>query len=70
MQSSRLMEEALDIARRVSRDPRLEPQLQPRLHAVICDLHAVGANVPSDLRDLERRLFEDAVEAQFDNLPV
>lgn len=44
--------------------------LQPSVSAVIDRMRAQGVHVPSRLRRLDAALFEDAVEAQFDNIPV
>jgi hypothetical protein len=44
--------------------------LQPRLHRVLLDMAAAGLPVPQRLHMLNRDLFEESVEAQFENMPV
>ena len=45
-------------------------RFQPRLGALIARLEAQGVAVPEDLRALDEELQAEAVEAQFDNMPV
>lgn len=49
-------------------DTRLE--LQPRLANLLDRMDAAGEFVPADIRDLCEQLTNDAIEAQFDNMPV
>lgn len=49
-------------------DARL--QLQPRLADLIDRMDAAGEPVPAGIRDLCEQLTNDAIEAQFDNVPV
>jgi hypothetical protein len=44
--------------------------LQPKLHELLQKMRAAGDDVPARLEDLDRKLVEEAVEAQFDNLPL
>ncbi len=44
--------------------------LQPSVSRVIDRMKAQGVQVPPRLRRLDAALCEDAVEAQFDNMPV
>ncbi|KIC43833.1 MAG: hypothetical protein AB3N07_04975 [Ruegeria sp.] len=44
--------------------------LQPSLSQVIESMRASGVQIPSRLRRLDAALCEDAIEAQFDNMPV
>ncbi|WP_420586534.1 hypothetical protein [Ruegeria sp.] len=44
--------------------------LQPSVTKVIERMRQQGMHVPSRLRRLDAALCEDAMEAQFDNLPV
>ncbi|WP_170782796.1 hypothetical protein [Ruegeria lacuscaerulensis] len=44
--------------------------LQPSVTKVIDRMRQQGVHVPSRLRRLDAALCEDAMEAQFDNLPV
>jgi len=43
---------------------------QPRLARLIERMEARGESVPSDIRCLNEELVNDAIEAQFDNMPV
>ncbi len=49
-------------------DTRLE--LQPSVSKVLERMRVNGIHIPSRLRRLDAALCEDAIEAQFDNLPV
>ncbi len=51
-------------------DLNLRLQLQPRLSLVVDRLRAEGAEIPRHLRHLDSVLAEEAVEAQFDNMPI
>ncbi len=44
--------------------------LQPSVTKVIERMRQEGVRVPSRLRRLDAALCEDAMEAQFDNLPI
>lgn len=44
--------------------------LQPSVTKVIDRMRQQGMHIPSRLRRLDAALCEDAMEAQFDNLPV
>lgn len=49
-------------------DSRVE--LQPRIAALISEMDALGEPVPTFIRDLCEDITNDAIEAQFDNMPV
>lgn len=51
-------------------DLDLRLKLQPKLSLVIDRLRAEGAEIPRHLRHLDSILAEEAVEAQFDNMPI
>lgn len=44
--------------------------LQPNVSKVLDRMRARGVQIPSRLRRLDAALCEDAIEAQFDNMPV
>ncbi|NOD35090.1 MULTISPECIES: hypothetical protein [unclassified Ruegeria] len=44
--------------------------LQPSVSKVVDRMRQQGMHVPSRLRRLDAALCEDAMEAQFDNLPI
>jgi len=44
--------------------------LQPKFHSFLRDLSGKGYEIPARLRNLDVDLEDDAVEAQFDNLPL
>jgi hypothetical protein len=44
--------------------------MQPALNALILQMQSVGLPVDAKFLSLERSLRDEAVEAQFDNLPV
>lgn len=54
------------------RNANLETRLalRPSVSEVIDRMRAQGIDVPSRFKRLDAALFEDAIEAQFDNLPV
>ena len=43
---------------------------QPALHAILTNMRQAGMPVPHRLVELENSMLDEAVEAQFDNLPV
>ena len=49
-------------------ETRLE--LQPSVSKVLDKMRVHGVQIPSRLRQLDAALFEDALEARFDNMPV
>ncbi|WP_101068593.1 hypothetical protein [Roseovarius salinarum] len=61
--------EALEIRIRAA-DPANRYKFQSQLHRLIEKLSHSGQPVPSKLRDLDDQLAEDAIEAEFDNMPV
>lgn len=44
--------------------------LQPELDRLIDRMQAAGLDVPATVRTLNEELSDEAIEAQFDNLPV
>lgn len=44
--------------------------LQPSVSKVVDRMRQQGVHIPSRLRRLDAALCEDAMEAQFDNLPI
>ncbi|MTI00488.1 MULTISPECIES: hypothetical protein [Alphaproteobacteria] len=44
--------------------------LQPNVSRIVDQMRAKRMQIPSRLRRLDAALFEDAVEARFDNMPV
>ncbi|MDQ7071156.1 MAG: hypothetical protein Q9M48_10540 [Rhodobacterales bacterium] len=44
--------------------------LQPEFHSFLRDLSGKGYEIPARLRNLDKDLEDDAVESQFDNLPI
>ena len=50
--------------------PSARFRLQPQLHRLIIELEAGGARVKRDTRQLNEELQNEAIEAQFDNVPV
>ncbi|MDM8168204.1 hypothetical protein [Roseovarius sp.] len=45
-------------------------QFRPKLTELIERMEEAGENVPAGIRDLHEELTADAIEAQFDNMPV
>lgn len=69
--TSILMKQAEDLEREISRcdqDRRLA--LQPEFARTLALLSAGGERVPARLKQLDSVLTDEAVEAQFDNMPV
>ncbi len=57
-------------ARIAATAPEKRVELQGELHKLVQRISAAGVSVPARLHDLDVALTEEAVEAQFDNLPV
>jgi len=51
-------------------EPGTRHGLQPELERLIHELEAASVLVPPELRDLNEILLGEAIEAQFDNMPV
>lgn len=71
MTTANLYSEAEQLEQRLQNaclDTRLA--LQPSVSKVVERMRQQGMHVPSRLRRLDAALCEDAIEAQFDNLPV
>ena len=60
----RLKQEILEMPE----DKRYE--MQPQLGKLIDALEEAGETAPCEIRDLNEELVNDAIEAQFDNMPV
>jgi len=50
--------------------PEVRLQMQPDFGKVLQELEQAGTEVPARLRNLHEQLLEEAIEAQFDNLPI
>ncbi len=59
-----------DILDEMQRDPIHRYEHQPEFHKVLVQMRNAGQNIPVRLEELDRRLVDEAVEAQFDNFPV
>lgn len=69
--SAPLVSHADDMAMRIkeaSPDQRLA--MQPEFGRVLQELEQAGTTIPARLRNLHEQLLEEAIEAQFDNLPI
>lgn len=69
--SAPLVSHADQLAREIklaSAETRL--RMQPELGRVLQELEQAGTAVPARLRNLHEQLLEEAIEAQFDNLPI
>lgn len=51
-------------------DKKTRVALQSKVHRLVCEMKRHGVKVPRHLSHLDCELTEEAVEAQFDNLPV
>ncbi len=68
---TKLKEELGRLLERISKaDEQTCYRYQPQLTALIDRLDAAGEHVPNEVRHLEEELTNDAIEAQFDNMPV
>ncbi len=54
----------------MQRDAAHRHRLQPQYHAILQQMEDEGVPVPQRLQELDMRLIDEAVEAQFDNMPV
>ena len=54
----------------MQRDAAHRYRLQPEYHAILKQMADEGVPVPPRLQDLDMRLIDEAVEAQFDNMPI
>ena len=54
----------------MQRDAAHRHRLQPEYHAILKQMADKGVPVPPRLQDLDMRLIDEAVEAQFDNMPI
>jgi hypothetical protein len=70
-QSAPLISHADELARSIRNAPAQDRlRLQPDLGRLLQEMEQAGTNVPARLRNLHEQLLEEAIEAQFDNLPV
>jgi len=51
-------------------DANTRRALQPKLHNILSDLKSQGREIPARLRALDQALMDEAIETQFDNMPV
>ncbi|OUS22149.1 hypothetical protein DI396_13410 [Litorivita pollutaquae] len=51
-------------------DAQTRVALQSKVHALVCEMRRQGVEVPAHLSHIDCELTDEAVEAQFDNLPV
>jgi len=70
MPEERLQNEATKLLDDLRRAGDKRHLLQPRLHALLHDMEMHGLPVSATLRQLDQDLLDEAVEAQFDNMPV
>jgi hypothetical protein len=45
-------------------------RLQPRLAGLLGQMRHAGESVPADMQRLNETLLDEAIEAQFENMPV
>ena len=68
---TKLKQELAHLLERISKaDEDICYRYQPQLSALIERMDASGERVPPEVRHLEEELTNDAIEAQFDNMPV
>ncbi|MBC7179062.1 MAG: hypothetical protein KBT70_12460 [Roseovarius sp.] len=51
-------------------NPDIRHKLEPQLRRMIERLHEEGMSVPDETKSLHELLLCEAIEAQFDNMPV
>ncbi|VVT24619.1 conserved hypothetical protein [Roseovarius sp. EC-HK134] len=51
-------------------NPNIRHKLEPQLRRMIARLHDEGIAVPDQTKSLHEMLLCEAIEAQFDNMPV
>ena len=51
-------------------DPETRHRFEPQMAELIEDMENQGGSVPCDIRCLHEELVNEAIEAQFDNMPV
>lgn len=60
-----------ELSRRIAALPEAERvACRPELHALIERAEAAGLHLPEAARALDEELSDEAIEAQFDNLPL
>lgn len=71
MQILELKRHAENLESRIARTDYPERlRYQPEFSKVLARLRAEGARVPARLSNLNENLTDEAIEAQFDNMPV
>lgn len=71
MTETTLKERLADLDNQVNRATSAKrAALMAKLEALASDFEAAGLSAPQRLRDLETFLEDDAVEDQFDNMPL
>lgn len=55
---------------RMQAAPAMRYRLQPQFNRLLGEMRGAGRPVPQRLNDLNAALIDEAVEAQFDNLPL
>ncbi|SLN13643.1 hypothetical protein PEL8287_00547 [Roseovarius litorisediminis] len=50
--------------------PEKRFRFQPKLHHLITTMNKKGEKIPARTKRLHEKLLEEAIEAQFDNMPV
>lgn len=69
--STLLLQDLKHVRRQITDlDPAERYRLQPRLAGLLGQLRETGQPVPSELCRLNEELLDEAIEAQFDNMPV
>ena len=71
MTTTDLVKEAEELEARILRaGPGQRAGLQPRFTELLERMDARGDHVPMRMRELERKLNDEVVEARFDNMPL
>lgn len=69
--SAPLVSHADELAQQIRQaSPEIRLKMQPDFGRVLQELEQAGTAVPARLRNLHEQLLEEAIEAQFDNLPI
>lgn len=69
--STNLLQDLKNVQRQITDlDASERYRLQPRLAALLGRLRKAGEPIPPQLRRLNDELLDEAIEAQFDNMPV
>ena len=69
--STDYLDQLTDLMRRIeTSDVRARHRFQPQLRALLEEMEESDHAVPAHVRDLHQDLVCEAIEAQFDNMPV